>query len=181
MAARTDAALPATRAAPWQMTLSTLGLFLLRVGYGLVFLTNGIAKLPGQPERIFPFKGFLITRDSARGIIDYDTQGHPVGLYRDFIENVVLEHWNVFGTLLAATELLIGVCLILGVYTPIAALIGAGFQLHLNFANIHREDKWLWEAAVEWLPLLTLAFTRAGRSWGLDSRLARRFPQWPVT
>jgi hypothetical protein len=53
--------------------------------------------------------------------------------------------------------------------------------LHINFANIHREDKWLWEAAVEWMPFLGLAFTRAGRFWGLDARLTRRFPRWPIT
>lgn len=168
-------------AAGQQATLFKLGIAILRVGYGLVFLTNGVAKLGDQPERIPPFKGFLITRDGARGIIDFDTQGHPVGIYRDFVENAVLAHWGSWGALLAASEIVIGVCLILGLITPIAALMGAGFQLHLNFANIHREDKWLWEAAVEWLPLLALAFTRAGRFWGLDSYLSRRFPRWPIT
>lgn len=181
MRANTTDAIDAPAGAGWQRTLFKLGLAGLRVGYGLVFLTNGIAKLGDQPERIAPFKGFLITRDGARGILDSDTQGHPVGIYRDFIENVVLAHWEPWGAVLAASEIAIGICLILGLVTPIAALAGAGFQLHLNFANIHHEDKWLWEAAVEWLPLLALACTRAGRFWGLDGYLARRFPQWPIT
>jgi uncharacterized membrane protein YphA (DoxX/SURF4 family) len=158
-----------------------MGMALLRIGFGLVFLTNGIAKVPGIGSHIPPFKGFLISRDGARNILDYDTTGHPVGIYRTLVEDVILEHWNVVGALLTVTELFIGVCLVLGVVTPIAALMGAAFQLHLNFANIHRGDKWLWEAAVEWMPLLTLALLRSGRYWGLDARLARRFPRWPIT
>ncbi|MBI2761095.1 MAG: DoxX family protein [Chloroflexi bacterium] len=157
------------------------GLALLRIGFGLVFLTNGIAKLPGVGNKIPPFKGFLIGRDGARSILDSDTIGHPIGIYRTLVEDVILANWNIVGTLLTVTELFIGVCLVLGVLTPIAALMGAAFQLHLNFANIHRGDKWLWEAAIQWMPLLTLALVRSGRYWGLDARLARRFPRWPVT
>jgi uncharacterized membrane protein YphA (DoxX/SURF4 family) len=167
--------------AGWHWTLFLLGMMILRVGFGLVYFTNGLAKLPGFSNKIAPFKGFLIDRDGARSILESDSSGHPIGLYRDFVENVILANWGFFGTLVTVTELFIGICLILGILTPIAALIGAGFQLHINFANIHREDKWLWEAAVEWMPFLGLAFMRAGRFWGLDVLLARRFPRWPVT
>jgi uncharacterized membrane protein YphA (DoxX/SURF4 family) len=167
--------------AGWHWTLFLLGMTIVRVGFGLVYLTNGLAKLPGFGNKIPPFKGFLIDRDGARSILESDTGGHPIGIYRDLVEDVILANWGFFGALVTATELVIGVCLILGILTPIAALIGAAFQLHINFANIHREDKWLWEAAVEWMPFLGLAFTRAGRFWGLDARLARRFPRWPIT
>lgn len=165
----------------FQDRLLVLGIALLRIGYGLVFLTNGIAKLPGVGNKIPPFKGFLIGRDGARSILQADTQGHPIGAYKHLVDDVILAHWNIFGTLVTVTELFIGVCLVLGLLTPIAALMGAAFQMHLNFATIHRGDVWLWESAVEWMPLLTLACMRAGRYWGLDTRLAARFPRWPVT
>lgn len=158
-----------------------LGMFILRVGFGLVFLTNGLAKVRGFDNHIPPFKGFLIDYNGARSILEADTSGHPVGVYKRLIDDVVLPNFGAFGTLLTTTELFLGVCLILGVITPIAALVAAGFALHLNFANIHREDKWLWEYAIEWIPLLSLALMRAGRYWGLDARLAKRFPQWPIT
>lgn len=180
--ARSDIPRPAlTGTAVWQEKLFYLGMTIIRVGFGLVFLTNGFAKLPGQRNTIPPFKGFLITRDGARSILGSDTSGHPVGLYKDFIDNVVLAHWGFWGPLLTASELFMGICLILGIITPIAALMAAGFSLHLNFANIHRGDKWLWEYAVDWMPLLGLALMRAGRFWGLDARLSKRFPRWPVT
>jgi uncharacterized membrane protein YphA (DoxX/SURF4 family) len=184
MASRSEAMRPAlsgTGNSAWQQRLFFLGMTIIRVGFGLVFLTNGFAKLGAQENKIPPFKGFLITRDGARSILQADTAGHPIGIYKDFVDNVVLEHWGLFGGLVTASELFIGVCLVLGVVTPIAALMAAGFQLHINFANIHHDDKWLWEAAVEWMPLLGIALMRAGRYWGLDSRLAKRFPRWPVT
>jgi uncharacterized membrane protein YphA (DoxX/SURF4 family) len=165
----------------WSPRLFFLGITIIRVGFGLVFLTNGLAKLPGVDNKVPPFKGFLIDRDGARSILQSDTDGHPVELYKRLVDDVILAHWGIFGTLVTATELFIGVCLILGFLTPIAALMAAGFQLHLNFANIHREDKWLWEAAVEWMPMLGVALMRGGRFWGLDARLARRFPRWPIT
>jgi uncharacterized membrane protein YphA (DoxX/SURF4 family) len=165
----------------WHWTLFLLGMTIIRVGFGLVYLTNGLAKLPGFGNTIPPFKGFLIDRDGARSILDADSQGHPVGIYRDLVEDVILANWGFFGSLVTVTELVIGICLILGIFTPLAALAGAGFQLHINFANIHREDKWLWEAAVEWMPFLGLAFMRAGRFWGADALLARKFPRWPLT
>lgn len=157
-----------------------LGLTIIRVGFGLVFLTNGVAKLPGQWDGIHPFPGFLITRDGARGILAADTQTHPVAAYKRIIDDVVLPNWDFFASLLTVTELLVGVLLILGLFTPIAALIGAGFTLHLNFAVWDR-NFWAWEYAVEWMPLIGLALMRAGRFWGMDRRLARRFPRWPVT
>jgi uncharacterized membrane protein YphA (DoxX/SURF4 family) len=157
-----------------------LGLTIIRVGFGLVFLTNGVAKLPGQWDGIHPFPGFLITRDGARGILAHDVQTHPVGPYKDFIDNVILANWEIFGALLAVFEILIGLLLVIGLLTPLAALAGAAFALHLNFANWDR-DIWMWEYPVEWLPLLGLALMRAGRSWGLDARLRRRLPAWPFT
>ena len=184
MASRSDAlrAVPDTgQSTTFEQRLFRLGMTITRVGFGLVFLTNGIAKVGDQPNKIPPFKGFLITRDGARSILQSDTGGHPVEIYKRLVDDVMLAHWNIFGPLVTMTELFVGICLIMGVITPIAALTAAAFQLHINFANIHRDDKWLWEYAVEWMPLLGLAFMRAGRYWGLDARLARRFPWWPVT
>ncbi|MFN8559203.1 MAG: TQO small subunit DoxD [Dehalococcoidia bacterium] len=161
--------------------LLALGLIVLRVGLGIVLLTNTYSKLGPQTDRIPPFQGFLITLDGARNILAYDVQGHPIELYRRFIEDVVLAHWGLFGTVLVLSEGVVGLCLLLGAFTPLAALTGAGMFLHLAFANIHRQDKWLFEYWIEALPMVTLALTRAGRYWGVDAALARRFPRWPIT
>lgn len=157
----------------------TAGIAMIRVLLGLVFLTNGIAKLTGW-SGIHPFPGFLITLEGARGSTEFNAQTHPVQLYFDFVHTVLLPNWELFGPLITLTELFIGVTLVLGVLTPLGALVGAGFALHLNFMNWDR-NIWMWEYAVEWVPLTALAIMRAGRFWGLDSRLARRLPRWPLT
>src|SRR5215207_10316944 len=92
----------------WHWTLFLLGMTILRVGFGLVYLTNGLAKLPGFENKIPPFKGFLIDRDGARSILESDSSGHPVGIYRDFVEDVILANWGFFGALVTVTELFIG-------------------------------------------------------------------------
>lgn len=155
------------------------GLVLLRVGLGLVFLTNGIAKLTGW-DGVHPFPGFLITLEGARGSTEYNAQTHPVRLYYDFIHDFLLPNWAFFGPMITLTELFIGVSLVLGLLSPLGALVGAGFALHLNFMNWDR-NIWMWEYAVEWLPLMALALMRPGRYWGLDQLLARRVPWWPFT
>lgn len=167
----------------WRENLVPPGVALIRVGFGLVFLSNGLAKATGW-DGIHPFPGFLIDFDGAKGILQFDVQTHPVGPYKDFIDEVVLKNYGVFGTLLMITEIFIGLTLITGALANVGALIGAAFTLHLNFANWDR-DIWMWEYAVEWIPLIALALIGSGRYLGLDSWAAgflpRRLRRWPFT
>jgi len=167
----------------WREGLVAPGIALIRIGFGLVFLSNGLAKATGW-DGIHPFPGFLIDFDGAKNILRFDVQTHPVGPYKDFIDEVVLRHYGIFGTLLTITEMFIGVTLISGALANVGALLGAAFALHLNFANWDR-DIWMWEYAVEWIPLTALALIGSGRYLGLDGRAARLLPRplrrWPFT
>ncbi len=107
-------------------------------------------------------------------------QSHPVPLYYDLVHNLILPNWGLFGALVMVTELFAGVTLVLGIFTPLGALAAAAFTLNLNFANWDR-NIWMWEYAVEYIPLTALALMRAGRFLGLDARLRHRFPRWPLT
>lgn len=161
----------------------TFAIAFLRIGFGLVFLTNGIAKLTGW-DGIHPFPGFLINLEGAKGILEFDVQTHPVGFYKSFIDEVVLPNFGLFGALLTLTELFVGITLLAGAFTSLGALVGAALMLHLNFANWDR-NIWAWEYAVEWVPLIALAFLAAGRYWGLDNWISERLPpasrRWPFT
>jgi uncharacterized membrane protein YphA (DoxX/SURF4 family) len=160
-----------------------LGIAVIRVGFGLVFLTNGLAKVAGW-DGIHPFPGFLITSDGARGILEFDTQTHPVGLYKDLIDDVVLANWSLFSAMLTLGELFIGVTLVSGAFANLGAVAGALFALHLNFANWDR-NIWAWEYAVEWVPLIGLLLIGSGRYLGLDAWASRLLParlqRWPLT
>lgn len=170
-------------ALPWRAGLVSCGVAFLRVGFGMVFLTNGLAKATGW-DGVYPFPGFLIDYDGAKRIIEFAVQTHPVGVYKDVIDNVVLANYPLFGVMLTITEISVGVALVTGAFANIAALIGAAFMLQLNFANWDRHI-WAWEYAVEWMPLLALVLIGSGRHFGLDEASARLLPRalrrWPFT
>ena len=156
----------------------------LRAYFGLVYLHNGLAKLLPPIPNLWPNTpvGFVINATgpaSAQSIIQYEvvTQQHPIAPYRDFIQNVVLPNFGFFGFSIGVVETLVGVLLILGLLTPIAALVAAGLSLHLQFATLWN-NKWVYEYSVEWVPLLCLAALHAGRWYGLDARLARTRARW---
>lgn len=153
----------------------------MRIFTGLVFLSNGLAKLSdiGQIDLGF-FNGNLITLGAARAIAtdaSGKTQIAPLGaFYRD----VVLPHWGAFGPFLTAAELAVGLGLIFGVASRLAAL-GGLLLIGPIWVMLWHTNLYLWEYPAEDLfPLLLLAIVPAGRLAGLDSRLAARFGgRWP--
>ena len=171
----------------WQQRAFPLAILLLRGTFGLLFLANGLAKLPGFEDLDYaPFPGFLISYDGARNSLDSDTNGHPVGLYWDLVDNVILEHYELFGPALVATEIGVGVLLLAGAFSSAAAIVGFLSLFHIWFANLGRyadRSLWAWEGPIEWLPLLALCFLAAGRFYGMDAAMARRLPRalrrWP--
>lgn len=156
----------------------------LRVYFGVVYLHNGIAKLLPAVPNLWPDTpiGFVINAEggrSARSIIEFEvvTQQHPVEPYRALVESVVLPNFGPFVFAIGALETLVGILLIIGLLTPLAALIAAGMALHLQFMTLWN-DKWVYEYSLQWLPLLCLAAFRAGRWHGLDARYAAARARW---
>lgn len=146
----------------------------LRAYFGIVYLTNGLAKLiPGLSGTPF---GFLIDSNGARRIITVEAHKNPVGVYRYLIEQVVLPNWWLFGPTVGLTETLAGLLLLLGLGSTLGALLAAALVLHLQFATLWN-GHWLFEYSIEWVPLLCLAGLRAGRFYGLDNRLIARYPR----
>jgi uncharacterized membrane protein YphA (DoxX/SURF4 family) len=72
------------------------------------------------------------------------------------------------------TEITVGVLLLLGLFTRPAALVAFGFLASLWVSEWG--TSWIWELLVPVLASLALAVGGAGRTWGIDSFLARRNP-----
>ncbi len=189
MDSNTDPIRSATSELPaWQRRAFPFAVLLLRLTFGLLFLSNGLAKLPGFEELDYaPFPGFLISYDGARNSLDSDTNGHPIGLYRDVVDDVIIANFAPFGVALVVTEIGIGILLIVGIFSSAAALIGFLTIFHIWFANWGRygdRSLWAWEGPIEWLPLLALSFLAAGRFYGLDAWAAGKLPpalrRWPL-
>ena len=164
------------------MTAEARGLAALRIFFGLILFSNGLAKLfEFRSVEAGPYSSFLINRAEARSILDFETNrrggdGTDLALIKDIVNDVVLPSWDVFQWLVTALELGAGAALILGLATRGAALLALGQQLFLQLVYLS-SGRWMWEQPHEWVPLLILALIPAGRAWGLDARLARN--RWP--
>ncbi len=165
-------------------TLLRLGLLLLRVIFGLVLLTNGLSKLFGF-NHLHPLPGFLIDYDGARGIIQSNVQHHPIEPYKRLVLDVLVPHWTIFGHLVGLSETAVGLLLVLGLLTPLAAIIAFLMMFHIYVSRWGAGDgEFVWDYWTEFIPYLVLALTSAGRFWGLDRALAASVPalrRWPLT
>ncbi|WIV59170.1 DoxX family membrane protein [Amycolatopsis nalaikhensis] len=153
----------------------------LRIFTGLVWLSNGLAKLFEVGTFDLGFFSFnLITKDAARTIATGASGKTGIAPLADFYHGFVLPNWGFFGAFLTAAELAVGVGLILGIATRLAA-VGGLLLIGPIWIMLWHTGGYLWEYPAEDLfPLLLLAIVPAGRIGGLDARLAERFAgRWP--
>jgi uncharacterized membrane protein YphA (DoxX/SURF4 family) len=102
--------------------------------------------------------------------IEYPT----VGLYRTFLQDVVVPHFHLFGWLLGLTEVTIGVSLVSGAFTRAGALLGV-----LQSANLLIAQGRTPEGPRVYLAILAanlfVLLTPSNRRFSVDNRLAPKF------
>ena len=154
------------------------GLAGLRIFFGLILFTNGLAKLLSfRTIEIGPYSSFLINREETRQILDFEVNkrngGTDVPGLKGLTNEVILPNFDFLQWVITAVELGVGAALILGLATRGAALLGLGQQLFLQVVYLS-SSRWTFEQPHEWVPLLILVLVPAGRVWGFDRRFARR-------
>ena len=92
----------------------------LRIFVGLILFSNGLAKLfEFRNIDIGPYHAFLINRDEARTILDFEVNrrggGTDVPLLDSLVNDVFLSGWDGFQWLVTALELGAGAALIIGI------------------------------------------------------------------
>ena len=87
---------------------------------------------------------------------------------------LMASHASVAAPLQGMTEISVGVLLLLGLFTRPVAFVAFGFLASLWVSEWG--TAWIWELLVPVLASLALAIGSAGRTWGIDSLLARRRP-----
>ncbi len=137
---------------------------LLRAYLGLLFIPAGWGKVTAGGDWVMRMPNFLL--------------GHVEdmsGWYHAAIEAVVVPHAALFAYLVAWGELLIGVALLIGAFSRLAAALGAFMVLNFLWAKgLPLFMTMNHDALVIWLFVL-VALTGAGRVWGLDGWLRQRF------
>jgi uncharacterized membrane protein YphA (DoxX/SURF4 family) len=100
-----------------------------------------------------------------------------VGFYADILNDVVIPNAGLFSYGQLITELVVmGLFLLVGLFTPIAGLVGAAFQFNLLLAT-SGTGEWPGTYLIMVLVLLAVALAQSGRTLGFDAALAAGNPR----
>lgn len=200
MAAKKRGAKKQSTPPPPRLWVPKLGVFLLRVFTGALFIDAVYYKLyltrMRAPATVAGEEGGLglglieafnhfVEHDYkplVQHAIDFPPElfGAPMNWYSKFSANVLMPGAvpDVLGPAVLIFELLLGIALVLG--TGVRLMAGLGAALMLVF-GMSKGMYFLSISGTNWIlffVLIALATSAAGRMWGLDSRLSRRLPGW---
>ena len=140
------------------------GLAIVRLTIGAMFVSVFFENLG---------KGLYRPAGYAGLINYYIKQGHSPVAWKA-VMGLAASHAAMAAPLQAVTEISLGILLIMGLLTrPVA------FVAFLYLGSLWMSEwgtAWIWELLVPVLACLALAVGRAGRTWGIDARLAQRRP-----
>jgi uncharacterized membrane protein YphA (DoxX/SURF4 family) len=119
----------------------------------------------------------LYTSAGYAGLIDsYIKASHSPAAWKA-VMGFMASHAAMAAPMQALTEISLGILLVVGLLTrPVA------FVTFLYLGSLWVSEwgvAWIWELLVPVLASLALAVGRAGRAWGVDALLARRWPSSP--
>jgi uncharacterized membrane protein YphA (DoxX/SURF4 family) len=143
------------------------GLALVRVTIGAMFVWVFFENLG---------KG-AYTSTGYAGVINYYIKASHSPAAWKAVMGLMASHASMVAPMQAATEISLGILLVMGLLTRPAA-----FVAFLYLASLWVSEwgtAWIWELLVPVLASLGLAVGRAGRAWGIDALLARRHPSSP--
>jgi uncharacterized membrane protein YphA (DoxX/SURF4 family) len=142
---------------------------ILRVMMGLVFLTTWLNNLN---------KGLY--GDGYLPFIQSWADGSSLRWYAAFLYNVIIPNIEILRVIQVVTEgLIMGVFLIIGLFTPISAAISWFFVVNLFLASFGTGE-WPWSYIMMGVMLAVIALSRSGRSLGVDAWLVSKRGKPPI-
>ena len=119
----------------------------------------------------------LYTPAGYAGLINYYIKASHSPAAWKAVMGLAASHAAMAAPIQAVTEIGLGILLVIGLLTRPAAFVAF---LYLGSLWISEwGTSWIWELLVPVLASLGLAVGRAGRAWGVDALLARRWPSSP--
>ena len=111
------------------------------------------------------------------GLINYYIKtSHSPAAWK-WVMGLMASHAAMAAPMQAATEISLGILLVIGLLTRPAAFVAFLFLASLWVSEWG--TSWIWELLVPVLASLGLVVGRAGRAWGIDALLAQRRPSSP--
>jgi uncharacterized membrane protein YphA (DoxX/SURF4 family) len=149
----------AERAPLWPIALS-------RVLIGLLWLGSLRWKLPPN-----------FAPETGRGLLDWlqlEVQHPTFDFYARFVQSVVIPNFTLFAWLIFLGELLVGLALLTGTFTRLAAALGLLMSINLGIGLVEVPGEWPWSYAMLAMWQGVFLVTAAGRVIGVDGWLRQR-------
>lgn len=143
---------------------------LLRILMGVLILTTWGSNLS---------KGFY-TPDGLEIFFTevFPQANNPLTWYASFINNGILPIQDFFAPFQMVGEFLLGLFLLIGIFTPYTSAVGVFFMLNTFLATFGHDWPWSYATIIGILGVVML--TRAGRSLGIDNLLYSRSGNPPL-
>ena len=142
-------------------------LVILRAHLGVILLITVAGKL-FRPQ---PFSVEMLE------FIEFALHRKGFEWYHEFLRVVVVPHATLFSYLVIAGELIAGILLLTGTLTRLGGAIA--MLLFINY--MWAKGRWFWspdsEDAAVFFSALVVTLGAAGRAWGVDAILAKRWPR----
>jgi len=120
----------------------------------------------------------LYSASGYAGLINYYIEkGHAPQALKS-VQALMAAHAGIAGPMQAVTEISFGVLLLIGLLTRPVAL--AAFLFLTTLWVSEWGTAWIWELLVPMAVALALLIGRAGRTFGVDALLARKYPASPL-
>ena len=143
------------------------GLALVRMPIGAMFVWVFFENLG---KGAYPPAGYAV-------VINYYIKASHAPAAWKWVLKLMVGHAGMGAPMQAATDISLGILLVIGLLTRPVAVVAFLFLASLWISELG--TSWIWELLVPVLASLGLAIGRAGRAWGVDSLLARRRPESP--
>ena len=137
-------------------------LALFRIAFGILYIDMALQKAPWKNF------GWL------EGFIKQEIAHPAFAVVATFLRDVVLPNLALFGTLTFVVELVLGIALVAGLLTRLAAAAGFLWQVNIAVQAFNVPGEWYWIWPLLTLPQFTFAACGAGRVFGVDAWLRRR-------
>src|SRR5258707_13883104 len=111
------------------------------------------------------------------GLINYYIKSSHSPAAWKWVMRLLASHAAMVAPMQAMTEISLGVLLVIGLLTRPVAFVAFGVLASLWVSEWG--TSWIWELLVPLLSSLALSVGSAGRTWGVDGWLARRWPSSP--
>jgi uncharacterized membrane protein YphA (DoxX/SURF4 family) len=145
-------------------------LLILRLHLGVILIITVLGKILRSESFSVEMLGFLngyVMRTSSLW-------------YQSFLQQLVIPHATIFSYLIIAGELIAGLSLLFGLGTRLGSAIAMFLFLNYMFAK----GRLFWspdsEDAAVFFSALVCCLGAAGRVWGIDAYLARRWSGVPL-